>query len=901
MMRPPGPRWHGPTIVGRLRSDAALLVLMGLVVALTTALSAAVLPVGDRAADRATVAAVRAAGLDAAVVATSPSDADGSLGTTRDPRSADELRGVAVSARAQIPPRLAAILQPGVTTVTTPALHLQVGDPGRYLQLTYADTPTGSPAVTYLVGAPPSSSDVPDRPQATMEPDAAPWPVQVAVSRAVARALDLQPGDHLSAEDDRHRPIRIQISGIFSPNRPREATWQLRTELLDPVRSVSQGVEQITAGALVSADSLPDLRLAVPSDDLAQHITYATRPSHVRWHESATLARELAHLQAAPDITGNGLSWDSSLGQVLADARARVSAAQGQAQVILVGLIAAALLVLALAARLLVRRRTDSVTIARERGASLLDIAGELLVEAVLVAAIGTALGLATAGLLAGGAGWAWCLPVVAVAALAAPVQGAVVAARSTSLRRVPANRSARRTLDRARRMRRLAVEIAVLAAAMLCVAALRQRGIVQHTGWSDLTAAAAATACAVAGTLVGARLVAPALRLSLRAARRSTDGVGLLVAARLSRTAARVLPLLAVSVAVAQLTFGTALAATERHGQEAGALLGVGGDARLTAASDTDLVTVARRLNAEPGVRAVATGRVADDVQLVSQQSAAAVRLVVVDATAYRRLLARSALPDAPQLARLRTGGAGRVPALLLGGGAALRDSPVLRWQNVEVRLAVVGTAPRVDASIEPVVVVDTQVFATAGAVAVPDTVWAVGPGAAKALTASGGAAGSTGSVTTYADELDARRHAPLASSLVRLAAASSVPLLIFAILAVVLAAAAEAPGRGEALGRLRALGLADRDLSKVLAGELVTTVVLATVAGLALGLGGVLATFGSLSLERITGQPQTPGIVVPWWIPLVAGVVVLSALVVALYEWRRLRRRNLALLLRS
>ncbi|WP_026146177.1 FtsX-like permease family protein [Nocardioides sp. Iso805N] len=895
------PRWHGPTIVGRLRSDAALLVLMGLVVALTAVLTAAVLPVSDRAADRATVAAVRDAGLDAAVVATLPRDADGLLATTRDPRSADELRGVAASARAQIPPRLATILQPGVTTVTTPALHLLVGDPGRYLQLTYADTPTGSPAVTYLAGGPPGSSAGPHHPEVSIKPDAAPWPVQVAVSRAVARALGVKPGDHLTAEDDRHRPIRVRISGVFSPVRPREATWQLRTELLGPVRSVSQGVEQITGGALVSAESLPDLRLAVPSDDLAQHITYATRASHVRWHESDTLAREFAHLQVSPDKSGDGLSWDSSLGQVLADARARITAAQGQAQVILVGLIATALLVLALAARLLVSRRSDSVTIARERGASLLDIAGELFIEAVLVAAIGTALGLATARLLAGGAGWTWCLPVLAVAALAAPVQGAVLAARATSLRRVPANRSARRTLDRARRMRRLTVEIAVLAAAVLCLAALRQRGLVQHSGWSNLTAAGAATACAVAGTLIGARLVAPALRLSLRAARRSTDGVGLLVAARLSRTAARVLPLLAVSVAVAQLTFGIALAATEQHGQEVGALLAVGGDARLTTAPDTDLVTTARQLNAESGVQAAATGRVADDVQLVSQQSATAVRLVVVDATAYRRLLARSALPDAPQLARLHAGDAGQVPALLLGGGAALRDSPVLRWRNIEVPLDVVGTAPRVDASIEPVVLVDTQVFAAAGAVAAPNTVWAVGPGAAKALTASSGTAGSTRSVATYADELDARRHAPLASALVRLAAASSMPLLIFAILAVVLAAAAEAPARGQALGRLRALGLADADLRKVLAGELVTTVVLAAVAGLALGLGCVVATFGSLSLEQITGQTQTPRIVVPWWIPLMVGVVVLSALVVALGEWRRLRRRNLALLLRS
>lgn len=237
-------------------------------------------------------------------------------------------------------------------------------------------------------------------------------------------------------------------------------------------------------------------------------------------------------------------------------------------------------------------------------------------------------------------------------------------------------------------------------------------------------------------------------------------------------------------------------------------------------------------------------------------------------------------------------------MPALLLGGDPELRDGLVVRWDESNVPLAVVGTAPRLGASTDPVVVVDAGAFADAGAGTDPDTVWAVGPAAAAAVAAL---APESGSVVRYDDVLDARRHAPLASALVRLAVASSALLLLFAVLGVVLAAAGEAPARAEAVGRLRALGLRDREQRRVLAGEVLAPVVVAALAGLSLGVGCAYATFGSLSLELITGQSGVPHVVVPWWTPLTGLVLVVTALAVVAVEWRRLRRRVLAQLLRS
>jgi putative ABC transport system permease protein len=125
---------------------------------------------------------------------------------------------------------------------------------------------------------------------------------------------------------------------------------------------------------------------------------------------------------------------------------------------------------------------------------------------------------------------------------------------------------------------------------------------------------------------------------------------------------------------------------------------------------------------------------------------------------------------------------------------------------------------------------------------------------------------------------------------------------LLVIALLGAALAAAVEAPARAVSLGRLRALGLPDPGLARVLAGELLVPVVVSVVVGVALGVGSAYATFGSLSLEQITGAAGAADPVLPWWLLLLVGAAVPAAiLLVALTEWRRLRRKALAQLLRS
>lgn len=900
------PRLHAPSIVGRMRTDPGPLVLMAVVVALTTSLLAVAGPLTTRASDRALADAVRRAGAQGAVVGTF--DRAGVIYDTpkREPRAAEKLRRAVAEAQRLLPDRIAGVVQPGVTGVMSTPLQLLDAGPGRYLTLAYLDGPAGAPRVRYTSGGPPRATVGAGR--------AAPGLVQVALSRAASTALGLRPGDRLTMKDQQARLVAARVSGVFVALDPGEQVWQPVPQLLHPVQGVSAGVRTAAAGALVSAAALPDLQFAVPAVDLNKRIYAAPRPDAVQWSDSDELVQAIGFLKASPRAPG-GPAWDSALDRVLEDGRSQIAAARGQADVLLLALLVCALLVLWLTADLLVRRRASSVLLSRERGSTLAAIAAELFIEAAGWVLAGVVVGVACAWLALGDLGWwSWWFAVPFLAAGAAGARGAVLASRATDPRRTPANRNARRVAARGRQLRRVVAVAAVVAAAALSFVALQQRGVVSDGG--DLTAAGAPVWWAVAGALLLVAAVPALTGLLLDTARRTSGGVSFFVAARVRETGARALPLLVVTVTVAQLTFAITLTSTEQRGQAAGALLSVGGDARATVATGRSApgrsaTDVARAVDAAPGVEAAVAARIVDGVPATSGTGADTVLLAVVDASAYEHLLAVSALPDAPQLGRLVPvdggveGGVGAgdaggdVPALLLGGAAGLQDDLSVRSDDgPSVKLSVVGTAPRVQDTFEPVVVVDAATYARAGGVAEPDTVWVVGPGAAAALRAEVRPADE---VVTYADALSARRGAPLVTGLVRLALAASALLLLFAILGLLMAAASEADPRAMSLGRLRALGFRDRQLRAVLGGELLVPVLLEVLAGLALGLGAAVAMFGHLSLESVTGQAGAPAVSLSPWVLLGPVSLILAVVVLTLVEWSRLRRVALGQLLRG
>ena len=126
--------------------------------------------------------------------------------------------------------------------------------------------------------------------------------VQVAVSEAAARALDLQVGDRIPARDEHGRSVVVAISGTFVPDDAGDEAWQVAPQLLEPTTSTSADEPRTAAAALVSDESLADLRFALPGDALRRRVVFAPEPAAVTWRRSAALERTVAALQSGAGV-----------------------------------------------------------------------------------------------------------------------------------------------------------------------------------------------------------------------------------------------------------------------------------------------------------------------------------------------------------------------------------------------------------------------------------------------------------------------------------------------------------------------------------------------------------------------------------------------------------------------
>ena len=305
---------------------------------------------------------------------------------------------------------------------------------------------------------------------------------------------------------------------------------------------------------------------------------------------------------------------------------------------------------------------------------------------------------------------------------------------------------------------------------------------------------------------------------------------------------------------------------ATVATGVVAGAWQTVGADARLDVAQDARGSTpeLTQRLAAVPGVRHAVAAQVTDRVQLTAGSATISSRMIIVDAPALRRLLGDTPLPQQRALDRLTVPTAGTVPALVRSRDGRLRPGVTLtlfQGDSAHITLTVVGTAPPI-ADADTVVLVDATAMADAGLPVVPDTIWVSGPGAERAVTANA----ALGNAVLRTDVLRTRSQAPLTAGLLELAWASAGALLLLGLLGIALAAATEAPARWQTLTRLRTLGLRPRDARRVAAGELLPLVMVAAVAGPALGVLLADATLGPLALRLLTGQATDPVVAPPW-----------------------------------
>ena len=893
------PRILPVVVLGRARAELWPLVATLLVVALTTFLALVTPRVVDRASDAFLRAQLQEAGALADTTVGVPFPPSRLETGGPDPDSAADTVRVAQAIQLRLPPELAVRLQrPRVRVVTPPLPAPLPEETGRgevTVQLVWLWN--GGPLpVRWVAGAEPGSAPAV---APTTTGTGPPQQVPVGLSAAVAARLHVGVGDTVPATSDQ-RGVELVVSGVFAPEDPADPAWQAERGLVDPLTTVDRFNQPHTVtGALLSDQSLPAARLAVDERGLTRELVFPPVLDQLHTADVETIARAVTSVQARPQVLyGESATVRTGLATVLLQARERLRAVRAQSATLVTGVVGAAGLVLLLTAGLLAQRRRPVLALLRSRGASLPGIGGELLLESAAVAAVGAAAGLAAAAVLVpGSTPWPQLVAGPALALVTGPVMGVAAAARTGGGRRPPADREQRRARLRDSRLRRLAAEAALLLVAVGALAALRSRGVS-----ADLLVAAAPGLALLAGGVLVVRLL-PALLTTVRGrADRARHAVPLLAAVRSSENARSALPLLALTVTAGLCAFSLTLGATVDRGQVQASWDAVGGDVSAVVQPSSLLPERVPYVAGRPGVERVVTGRVEQAVPLLGVPGTERTTVLVVDPATFAGLLDSTPLPDVPDLGLLAPDGGPVQAGVHALVPAAARDVPAGRvslvWDREQVPLLPVGTAPPLLSRLGATVVLDAGTLA-AGApgsavadLALPNTLWAVGPGALAAVSDAPGLV--TADVTDRREQLADLRTDPLGRDVTRLMTATAAAALLFALLALVVGTAGSAPDRVRTLAVLRTLGLTPTQARRVIAGELVPPVLLPALVGSALGVAVAALTTGALGLQQLTGSPDVPRPTVPWLVVAVpAALLALTLVLIGLEAARRQRDR--------
>ncbi len=435
------------------------------------------------------------------------------------------------------------------------------------------------------------------------------------VPQAVARELGVRAGSVLTLRDPvGGQRVRVLITGVFRPARPRSPYWGLNP--------LGAGSTQ-RAGSFTTAGPLVTSPAALASAAVAPSALTVIGTPDLRLLPGASLGAfggRLAGRVASLNNSGaDGATVTTGLPAQLAAIVAALEVARTRILGSILTLLVAGAVTLAIAARLLTRRRTAETALLGARGASRTQIARRGLTDAAVVAVpailAGPVLGAALVPWLGRGAG-GWAGDGLSAAAWLA---GVLVAAAGVAVIAVPWLRRPQSPL-RQRASRGRSVAAAVYARADLVVIALaagalwqllRSRGPVAVSLSGTLSAdpiLVLAPVLALAGAaLLTLRLLPLAARLSDRLAARSRGVIGAAAAWQLSRRALREAgPTLITVLAVAAAVMAISGRSSWQRSVRAQASFQAGADARVTLPPSAALPAgQVAAITAAPGVTA--------------------------------------------------------------------------------------------------------------------------------------------------------------------------------------------------------------------------------------------------------------------------------------------------------
>lgn len=740
--------------------------------------------------------------------------------------------------------------------------------------------------------------------------------LEIALDEQVAEQLDVRVGDRIrlrslgeTAAVGASGPLTVEVSGLFRPDDRTAPSWRINDLVLEPGQEVLATGDLLAeyAVALVSRRQLDLLGLLAPSLDYDWH--YQVQVDELDASNAPAVQGAIAELTATGVTIDRNLDAPlgappsavatSAIGEQLDAYTEQEATAQAVSAVVLAGLLTVALLVLALAAEVSVRRRSEALALERGRGASAAQVVALLAAESALVAVPTAALGYVAAVQLVPSS------PVVLSALLSGGIALAAVLLVSVGgwlAHRASGPTAARgRIVTGLRTRRRLLAEVVLVALAVGGLLLLRRRGVGATEG-ADPFLASVPVLLALAVGVLALRAYPWVLRPLFGLVRRRSGTVAFVSLARsVRRPLAAALPMAVLLLGLGFAVFASAVEQTVVDGQDEAAWEAVGADYRL----DTTgfLPANVRAIERTPGVTGVVPAVAPDAEVVLSDTSRRQVRFLALDPAAYAGLTSDAPADSVPRDALSALAAQPEVdglPAVLVSPGVAAEavDGVVGLYVPgvgfVDGAVAEVVQQFPTDAD-DDVVVMDLatlrglqtapqragEVFVQAGAAAAP----------ALAETVAG---------TDLQVVVDDRR-AVLAATADRALVQGTVSAFRlgvvaaagYGLLATLLALVLTARPREALLATLRTLGAPRRQVAGVAALELVPLVAAVVLTGWVVGAALPYLLAPALDLTSFTGGLRAPPVRLDWaaaaWLGLGLAVVVAVAVAVTVLVERR------------
>ena len=682
--------------------------------------------------------------------------------------------------------------------------------------------------------------------------------MQAAVSEHTAAKLGWKIGQQIPMFPYDGAP-QVQLVGIFAPDDAADDYWALHPTVIDPnLFDDGNRPASYTASAYLSANGISTMQYQVS-------VLYPLNLAKLSGSEATVVLGQVRGAVATPFAIPAGLPAAAQAGTVqsirldsdalplLQGSLDRVRAAQSVLTIAAAGPLAAAIAVLVLAVRTLLRRRQSLVGLLATRGASPRRLR-------LLLAADGLTVGLPPALIAAAAVWWIFGADTSPAGLVLAAMAGLVPAGMLATIRVEASMRRRRADVGvRARHPLRWVAEVAVLALAAVSLYLLLTGGLGGGAG-TDLLVAAAPLLLAGACCVIVLRLYPLPLRLLSRIFRRRRSTVGFLGSVRALRDpVVGVVPVLAVLAGVSVAVFSSVTLSTVAHGTDQAAVRSLGAPMRATAASFVGISDAQyAQIRALPGVRAAArTGLVGSLPTQVPGRAARPTVDVYLADTAGLAQVQR----DVPGAAPLPGGLTAGPPAQVVLSPDLAAAGDAVRISAVQARVVGTATALTGLGRSTTFALLDSSVTGF-GAFRPVTVLIAPDPGADIAsLTAELQKILGPGTVVrTAAKDAAALRAGAMAAGMRTALVASLAAAALAAVVALLLTMIMSVGSRARLLAILRVLGLSLRQRRSVVVWEQAPAAVVALLVGVGLGVGLAALVRATVDLAPFTGGSAQP-----------------------------------------